>query len=74
MDPNILDIKCVSALQALHMYSTLKRRGKVRFHVVSTWNTRGVVVESMIKVICIKQQGSRSCTRKTCHVEQIIKI
>ena len=24
------------------VYSTLKRRGKVRFHVVLTWNTRGV--------------------------------
>ena len=60
MDPNILDIKCVSALQTLHMYSTLKRRGNVRFHVISTWNTRGVVVESMIKVICIKQQYSNT--------------
>ena len=31
-------------LQILHVYSTLKRRGNVRFHVVSTWNTRGVFV------------------------------
>ena len=27
------------------MYSTLKRRGNDRFHVVSTRNTRGVFVE-----------------------------
>ena len=26
------------------MYSTLKRLGNGRFHVVSTWNTRGVLV------------------------------
>ena len=27
-----------------YMYSTLKRRGNERFHVVSTWNTCGVFV------------------------------
>ena len=31
-------------LQTHHVYSTLKRRGNDRFHVVSTWNTRGVFV------------------------------
>ena len=31
-------------LQTLHVYSTLKRCGNKRFHVVSTWNTRGVFV------------------------------
>ena len=31
-------------LQTNHVYSTLKRRGKGRFQVVSTWNTRGVFV------------------------------
>ena len=37
-------MKCAGEpiLQTLHMYSTLKRRGNGRFHVVSTWNTRGV--------------------------------
>ena len=29
-------------LQTHHAYSTLKRRGNGRFHVVSTWNTRGL--------------------------------
>ena len=29
-------------LQTLHVGSTLKRLGNVRFHVVSTWNPRGV--------------------------------
>ena len=27
-----------------HVYSTLKRSGNSRLHVVSTWNTRGVFV------------------------------
>ena len=27
------------------MYSTLKRRGNECFHLVSTWNTRGVIVK-----------------------------
>ena len=31
-------------LQTLHVDSTLKRRGNGRFHVVSTWNPRGVFV------------------------------
>ena len=34
---------CKLTLQILHVYSTLKRRGNGRFHVVSTWNTRGVL-------------------------------
>ena len=29
-------------LQTHHVYTTLKRRGNDRFHVVSTWNIRGV--------------------------------
>ena len=33
-----------TTIQTLHVYSTLKRRGNERFHVVSTWNTRGVFV------------------------------
>ena len=32
------------SLQTHHMDSTLKRRGNDRFHVVSTWNPRGVFV------------------------------
>ena len=28
------------SLQTHHVYSTLKRRGNVRFLVLSTWNTR----------------------------------
>ena len=34
----------LKTLQTHHVYSTLKRRGNDRFHVVSTWNTRGVFV------------------------------
>ena len=33
-----------TALQTHHMDSTLKRCGNGRFHVVSTWNPRGVIV------------------------------
>ena len=32
----------VTSLQTNHVYSTLKRHGNVRLHVVSTWNKRGV--------------------------------
>ena len=32
------------SLQKHHVNSTLKRRGNDRFHVVSTWNPRGVFV------------------------------
>ena len=31
-------------LQTHHVYSMLKGRGNGRFHIVSTWNTRGVFV------------------------------
>ena len=34
----------VASPQTLHVYSTLKRRGNGRFHVVVTWNTRVVFV------------------------------
>ena len=33
-----------TSLQALHVYSTLKRRGNDCFYVISTCNTRGVFV------------------------------
>ena len=33
-----------ASLQTHHVDSTLKRRGNDRFHVVSTWNPRGVFV------------------------------
>ena len=33
-----------TSLQTHHVYSTLKRCGNDCFHVVSTWNTRGVFV------------------------------
>ena len=34
----------IVTLQTLQLYSTLKRRENERFHVISTWNTRGVFV------------------------------
>ena len=33
------------------LYSPLKRRGDGHFHVVSTWNTRGVSVNQRVSVI-----------------------
>ena len=38
-------------LQTHHVYSTLKRRGNGRFHVVSIWNTRGVCREVVLKLV-----------------------
>ena len=36
------------SLQTQHVYSTLKRRGNDRFHVVSMWNKRGVFVALVV--------------------------
>ena len=33
-----------TSLQTYHLDSTLKRRGNSRFHVILTWNPRGVFV------------------------------
>ena len=41
---NLLKAWALYPTQTHHVYSTLKRRGNDHFHVVSTWNTRGVVV------------------------------
>ena len=41
------------SLQTNHVYSTLKRRGNGRFHVVSTWNTRDVFVGMWLLLYCI---------------------
>ena len=40
-----------TALQTHHVDSTLKRRGNGRFHVVSTWNRRGVFAERRFLVL-----------------------
>ena len=40
----MLDTGQGPAIQTNHVYSTLKRRGNDRFHVVSTWDTRVVFV------------------------------
>ena len=37
-----------ATLQTQHVDSTSKRRGNGRFHVVSTWNPRGVFVGNML--------------------------
>ena len=39
----------VSSLQTHQVYSTSKRRGKDRFHVVSTWHTREVLAGLALK-------------------------
>ena len=44
--------RTLSILQRHHVYFTLKRRGKDHFHhfhVVSTWNTRGVFVGNHLR-------------------------
>ena len=42
--------------QTHHVYSTLKQRGNDGFHVVSTWNTRGVFVGKILKIQIITKQ------------------
>ena len=44
---NFVVFNWMTSLQTHHVYSTLKRRGNDRFHVISTWNTRGVFVGSI---------------------------
>ena len=41
---DITFLKKKTSLQIHHVYSTLKRHGNGRFHVVSPWNPRGVFV------------------------------
>ena len=43
--------KSSQTLQTHHVDSTLKRRGNDRFHVVSTWNPRGVFVRKILTQI-----------------------
>ena len=38
-------------LQTHHVYSTLKRRGNDVETIVSTWNTRGVLVEKSLDTL-----------------------
>ena len=40
-----------TTVQIHHVYSTLKRRGNGRFHVVSTWNTRDVFVGRILNTL-----------------------
>ena len=44
------------SLQTHHVDSTLKRPGNDRFHVVSTWNPRGVFVGYYMGMVSIKLQ------------------
>ena len=37
--------------QTHHVYSTSKRYGNGHFHVVSTWNTRGVFVGKAVSIL-----------------------
>ena len=49
------------SLQALHVYSTLKRPGNVRFYVVSMWNTRRVFVGiTIISVLRLASSGGKN--------------
>ena len=47
------------ALQIRHVYATFKRRGNNRFHVVSTWNTRGVFVGYFLIMRCHQKKVLR---------------
>ena len=42
-----------TSIQTHQADSTLKRRGNGRFHVVSTWNPRGVFVGLLVLILAI---------------------
>ena len=44
-----------TSLQTQHVYSTLKWRVNDRFHIISTWNTRGVFVGLKEKIQLINK-------------------
>ena len=48
----ILEYVIYNFLQTHHVDSTLKPRENGRFHVVSTWNPRGVFVGLLLKMQC----------------------
>ena len=56
-------------LQTHHVYSTLKRRGNGRFHVISTWNTSGVFVGYLRP--CQTSMADPFCEDGSLHLEVI---
>ena len=52
-------INKMATLQTHHVDSTLKRCGNGRFHVVSTWNPRGVFVGKYHRVVVWYSQAMR---------------
>ena len=44
----VMNTRNTFSLQTHHVDSTLKRRGNGRFHVVPTWNPRGVFVRQLL--------------------------
>ena len=52
----------VETVRLFYVYSTLKRRGKDRFHVISTWNTRGVFVGNSPSIQGHFTEISKKCT------------
>ena len=59
-----------STLQTLHVYSTLKRLGNVCFHIVSTWNTRGVFVGHKVETILVTMASSNGIRCNICLFHQ----
>ena len=47
-----------SSRQTHHVYSPLQPRGNNCFHVFSTWNTRGVLLELLLEANLIKINGT----------------
>ena len=64
----IMKLNCNTTYQqTLQVYSTLKRRGNGRFHVVSAWNTRGVFVGLLVfakycRYVCFWKVLSLECS------------
>ena len=54
-----------STLETHHVYSRLKRRENDRFHVASTWNTRGVFEEKLLVYYTVRN-GSQKKKKNYC--------
>ena len=53
--------KAAITLQTHHVYFTLKQRESGRFHVVSTWNTRGMFVGKAVLILDLVTINSNLC-------------
>ena len=60
---NVFYVQLSLTLQTHHVYSVLKQRGNQRFHVVLTWNTRGMFVGNVQNIcnLIVRKQYNIGC-------------